>query len=197
MTAHEETLRLAAERGELGSPDQLFEAARGAAIRRRRLRLTSAFVVVVLAAGGVGLGVLSRVQRPTEVVIAGTADGDTPANADAAAGTTSTAAPRTFPVPQEAQAAYCSAADLLRDAPTQPPSEASVTFRSAAEDLDRAREQIIGTSMRDRSVKSSLGALVSTVRLALIAATTGDDTARRENEASIKTRLANHSADCA
>lgn len=115
-------------------------------------------------------------------------DSDTPS--DAATTSTNT-------VPQDASDSYCRAADLLTAAPSQPPSEASNTFKSAAEDLDRAREQITGTERADLAVKSSLGALVSTVRSAAIATSTADDAGRRKHEASIKTRLSEHSADCA
>lgn len=128
------------------------------------------------------------------VGLGGCAEGDdTGPSDDAAPGPTTT---RTYNVPQDAKSAYCSAADLLTAAPGQPASEANGTFRRAAEDLDLSREQIAGTEMSDRAVKSSLGALVSTVRLAVIATATGDDAGRRTHEASIETSLSTHSADC-
>ena len=103
---------------------------------------------------------------------------------------------RTFVVPEDAQDAYCRAAGALALAPDQPLDEARTTYERAAEDLDQAREQITETTFADRAVKSSLGALVATVRSALIAIATGDDAGRKKHEASIERRLSEHTADC-
>ena len=104
---------------------------------------------------------------------------------------------RSAAVPVDAQDAYCSAVELLAAAPEQPANEASANFQRAAQNLDQARAQITGTERVDLEVKSSLGALVSTVRSAAIATSTGDDAERRKHEASIENRLSEHTADCA